>query len=401
MPFSKEELLLLAKNPQLSPEERARAMKLLTSGPLAKPLPGKTPWEKTKAVGSEVGRGLEIGGGLIPNPMIRVPAIAAGSALTALSEGTSVPARVGTQVGLEAIFPGLSKVGRWTGLAQKLPEAGLQLGLRLGGLKGDVNRATKAFLRERGRGGWGHGVLPGTVGKVARRRKAAGAALEVAETAAPGKGKLAAVTNPALPQVRTFGASNPRKAATAAVANQKAFLRRPANVKGYGIAGNPPEVNIREMGNIKRAQQREASGLIESRLSGASPFDPVNVSETMAANRAKLLKEAQEQLAPELIPLNEQLSDLLSIQSVNKTLRGGGGLIQDVGGLGIRGGLGAGLGRSLFGAGAGGIGGLLGMTLLNPKLAAGVGFAGGRASEITPTAARLLEMWMERNKGEE
>ena len=406
MPFTKEELLALSRDPQLSTEERMEAFRMYREPP-PKPTEGGfdtlSGVEKLKKGGSLVGRGVEFAGGLIPNPLVRLPAVAAGGTLAELSEGGDlgdVSKRVGGNLALETIFPGLGKMKGAArgasdllkgGLAHAFPEAGLQVGLRLGGLRGDVDKAVGAFMRERQRHGWGGGVLPGTRRKVASRRKDLGQTLEQLETAAPGEAVLADVVEPASQQIRTFGKSSPHATARAAVGNQKTFLRKPATVKGYGNVGHPEIVNVRQLGDIKRTQQREASRLIESRLSGASPYDPTSVAEEMAANRAKLLKEAQEKLAPEIIPTNENLSDLLSIQSINKALRGGGGLVQDVGGIGVRGGLGAGVGRSLFGSSGSGIGGLLGMTLLNPKLSAGTGFGLGRGAELTPSMWRLLD----------
>jgi len=409
MPFTNNELAQLAKDPQLSPEERRQALTLL-SEQLKQPAEG---WDKmsglekaNRTLGTG-GRMLELGGGMIPNPLVRVPAVALGSFMSGRAEGDDLgelATRVGSHTALESIFPGVSKAKSFLkgrGLATMLPEAGLQLGLRFGGLKGDIGRSVDAFIRERGRHGWGGGILPGTIGKTARRRAAAGTALEAVERNAPGDVALADVVKPALKQVNVFGPTDPHKLATAAVKNQKAFLRKPHTVRGFpNNVGHPSRLNVRELGDVKRTQQREASKLIESRLSGASPYDPTNVGETMAASRAKLIKEAQEQIAPGVVPINEQLSDLLSIQNVNKTLRGGGGLVQDIGGMGIRGGVGAGVGGSLFGRPGARFGGLLGMTILNPKLAAALGFAGGRTAEVTPTMARLLDLMAshERNK---
>ena len=406
MPFTTEELKQLAADPSLSQKEKFKVAVMLANQ------------ERDQKMGPEggnqlaqLGRSVQTAAGFVPNPLIRIPGVALGGIGADLAEGGGMWQALKNQanpleggVMSEAVFPGLSRVKAPLkgvtkrlsgGMANLFPEGGLQVGLRLGGLKGDVNKATDAFLRERGRHGWFGGVLPSTVSKVERRTKALGTKLEQTERAAPGRVNLSKTTKPAMDMIDPTGSSNPRELAERAAKNQSEFTARRKVVKNFGTAptmvGNPPFPNVRQMGDIKRRQQREASKLIEARLSGASPYDAVDVRETMSANRAKLLKEAQEQLAPELAPLNQNISDLLSIKSVNKSLRGGGGIIQDVGGLGVRGGVGFGVGSNIAGKTGGRLGGILGMTLLNPKLAAGTGFALGRAAEGTPTLMRILQ----------
>lgn len=412
MALSKDQLIQLSKDPRLTPEERRAALGMLQEA-LREPTEGwneMSGWDKAGKLGDAV----ELGGGFIPNPAYRIPLVAAGGTLSAYSKGEDISNRLATQLALEAVFPGLSKgagavkngvVGfaqrLGGGLSDLLPEAGLHAGLRFGGLKGDVGKAVDAFLRERQRGGWFGGILPGNSKKIAARKGAVGAELEAVETAAQGTGDLKAITDPALAEIRTLGTSEPHKIAASAVKNQRSFLRKPTQVKGFGPAGNPKHPSVREIGDIKRTQAREASGLIESRLSGASPYEPNAVAETMAAARSRLLRDAQEQMAPEVIPLNQHLSDLLSMQSVNKSLRGGGGIVQDVGGLGVRGGFGSGVGRAVAGNPGSKWGAILSLGLLSPKGSAAAGFAGGRAAEVTPSLMRILELMKEeRERGQ-
>src|SRR3990167_8855615 len=116
MPFTRAQLKELYKDPRLTPEERTEVFKLFreeVKNPTS-PLPPKpSGLERSNTAIGNLGRVVELGGGFVPNPILRFPAVAVGGFMRGRSEMKDLPQigkEIGTQLALEAVLPGVGKL---------------------------------------------------------------------------------------------------------------------------------------------------------------------------------------------------------------------------------------------------------------------------------------------------
>ena len=426
MPFTRAQLKELYKDPRLTPEERTEVFKLFreeVKNPTS-PLPPKpSGLERSNTAIGNLGRVVELGGGFVPNPILRFPAVAVGGFMRGRSEMKDLPQigkEIGTQLALEAVLPGVGKLkelpsfgpgfaraasrpglGRFTGPAQgvlehfqgglqeMIPTATLGTSLRVGGLRGEqATKASKAFLTERSKGALGKALVPGEPGKLAKRMKEAGEVLEAAEVGSPAMVNPSKAVRSAYRNVkpRLFGRTGFSGLKEEAKASQKLFRADYPN----------RPFSMREAGKIAKAQQSESGRLIAQRAAGRTPGSPLPKpfapDEMMSAERAKLMRIAQNQSDAKVGDANVTLTNLHRIGDAIAHMRGGGSPLGEITSMSARAGLGAGLGYALGGAQGGTIGGLVMGPGLNPYLLTNLGFGAGRVAGAAPSLLRITSL---------
>jgi len=392
------------------------------------PSPFSPEMERDRKFGIGIGRGIQVAG---QAPFLPLPIRLLASGLGGFVAGSAqsmggTPEQMltgGTKqamidAGLQALLGGVVGGGA--------PRAGYKVGMALGGVKGDTKQALEAYMREREQGGivpgMGLGITLGNKAKTGRRIDAVSKELQNAEEAIPGHASLGKAfrgsTSRDVP--KSMSGAAPLSDMEATKAAEERFLREqtvarampPAmlergssrdmaalrKLRPSAKSQDASQVNARQLGQLKRDlfKTNEAQSIFNQVVRGE--YVPSSVSSEgkahlSLANSADKAQEALDLLAnkgkPTLAPINSRLSDLFTIKEVNDTLRGGGGVLADVGQVGMRGGLGAGLAKNVAAASGtqGGLlerlGGGLGIFTLAPRVMSGMGSAAGRLGELT------------------
>jgi hypothetical protein len=110
-------------------------------------------------------------------------------------------------------------------------------------------------------------------------------------------------------------------------------------------------MNASDLGNLKRNTARRGQDVFKMKQRGERLSPAEDVFDQQAANWSSGMRDTQEAMDPEgkLGDINKILTDLFTVQEANNVMRGGGGVISDLGQLGMRGGLTHGMGQSVFG----------------------------------------------------
>jgi hypothetical protein len=330
-------------------------------------------------------------------------------------------------------------------LANALPKYGLKTGMALGGARGETEKAVEAFLRERARSGPFESIPlartsrevapkpPGTAARTAdwavnrqnvqRRINEQGAKLEDIE-------KSSAIRTPISTLMgSTRGAQGAAKSGVSPFTaglefkqGEREFLQQQsvrkwledklgipfeslteqqlaAGLRAAQKAGprqmNNLEFNMRDLGDIRRTTGRQAEPIINARaMKQPVDFDPTMKGPAVAEGIHSRSRELQDLLLPEQIPVNKRLADLFTIRNTNDTLRGGGGIMSDVGQLSTRGGLAHGVTQSIGritqteGGPLRRMANFFGVAGLAPSVLSRAGYAGGTAAGLAPSILR-------------
>lgn len=379
----------------LSPNERARlqAMGAETTTPRSPLAPRggdknfKLNEEDLKALigtGAKLG---EVGAGFLPTPF-NIPASMAAGTVAALANDESSVDR--------ALFNGgLGAAG--LGMERAFPMLGLLTGQLTGGKVGNLVKDARAFLRERGRG-LGNGLPLGAPTRTGERLANVGKELEAAETASPVTVDLNDLRqSPHLSRVKDaqINTSNPIDNRAFARNENREFVNNQITARG----GNP-NMTMREAGELKRAQAASGEKIIKAKQNKdavASITAKQDIQAQNEAARAQVLKDIQEAFDPSITPINRRLADLHTMQNTNNQLASKGRTLAKLGTMGIRGGVGAGLGSGLAWASGGDpltgakVGGLAG-PFMSPANLSRAGYALGRIGETAPRATAITDI---------
>ena len=374
---------------------------------------------------------LGMGTALIPGIGVEA-AISRGALGSAINAGKA--AFNGQNVG-EAITdwanPMNLEVGGWM-LGRALPWLGYKSALTLGGVRGEKDATVDAFMRQRDRMPVGQApVAKAGEKKIVKQITKTGQALEAAEKAGGQPTKLRDVSGYTSNQFdKAKNASNPLDLRKAAGAHEQRTLEQQAVARSKGGTGtaadlakmkeddavlaaygypshyvddaiNATQLDVRDLGEMKRTAASRGRDVIGLRKDGAYiPAGEMENAQTEAA-LAHHLQGLQMNAADDTIPVaslgkrtqrraiadaNAELSDLFNIQEANKLLRGGGGVMTDIGTLGVRGGFGAGTASNIAGLGLGpsqggllrSVLGLLAAPLFAPSSISRIGSGAGR-----------------------
>jgi len=415
--FTREELMEIIRDPAATPQERAEAAVMYRLRRSDKPF--------LTELTSGWGDILELIGGAARNPLIRVPAVALGGTLAEAEkpgpiDPDALKKRLATNLALEAIFPGVGMASEAAkpyakslagGLSRILPEGGLQLSLRLGGMKGtarDFTKAVETFLREREAGGFFGGIAPGSSGRALTRKDALQAETrrilgEISPTA--GHFRVGDVVGDVPMGIRSAIKAVEKGRDPLAMARLEAnttgtifeelmkiggerlqALKEAMKEHATFLKSYPEPLSLLDLQKLKQGQQARSRALIGERAARGGGLEVgKDVAELLAAARGTKLRDVIEEFAPAVREPNRRTSDILDMLETMEHLRGHGGVLRDTAGLSVSGGLGGALGLA-FGHPV--VGGLVGMGLLSPRILTGTTFAAGRAAEALPTLYR-------------
>lgn len=258
-------------------------------------------------------------------------------------------------------------------------------------------------------------IHPGQPRKVTRRIQEGSKALETAERSIPGKKQVlefSGYNEPSREKLLEGGVGASKSRTKLREAENAEINDQALNMRGYSSEALPtknspreiknwfmdlladPETagNARFLGNTKRQAAHRASELIEARKAG-NMDDLGDVSMMNLANLGNRARSLQYDLGNasgvDLEKINSKLSDLFTINKVNDILRGGGGVMTDLGQYGMRGGLGSGMAGSIVPRQLGPLATLIYASLLNPK---GISRLGGLGKGLGE-AGRLQRKW--------
>lgn len=304
------------------------------------------------------GEGLALGGGLVPHPAVRFPAVAAGGALRGLGEerlnpegGGALGGAVG-ELALEAAGPVISRIGR----------AATPLAVKMAGMRGrQASQASEAFGRQLDRtpGGERPQVL-GAPGRAADTRRRVGGTLEASQQANPTRLNIMGEGPGAGPGFT--GATQKLQERAATGRNPVRRQRRLQGAEDDLIQGqlelrenrfpdgsllDRETMSVRELGELTSARGAESRPVFAARDRGdlVTPemLESAQESDAFRGRGRDILREFDSDSEP----IFSELSDLSTIQDAIQA--GGGVRARPFGsamGAAVRGGLGAGIGGS-------------------------------------------------------
>lgn len=330
---------------------------------------------------------------------------------------------------------GLSAIGDIA--APALAKGGIKLGMTLGNVRDPEGKAAEAFYRQWQREGGGNplalvspegkprlaaGVSLGDVAGAKVRRKALGERIGKAAKSIKAEAPFSKVAEAPFEAEAVAAARNsslqPRTAENAINSFKQDFIdqhvltknniRPPAGINPKlfrkVINRNLPSTTISasELGAKAATAAEEAGDLMRNKAGFMSAPDRSAYPTIKArADLSGLLKQERNTLGDaagiDFRPMDAEYGDLSTIGTVNNAIRGGGGVVTDLGQMGMRGGLGANtLGVGLREAAAPSalvkLAGPLSIGLLSPKVLSRLGYTGGTTAKATPTLMRIGQL---------
>lgn len=368
----------------------------------------------------ELGAGFAVPGGFIPQMAAAGTSGLVGGGLRGLINGENLLDKAGEGAASNAMLQG--GAGAVEALA---PRVALPLSLFLGGAKGAFPKSTMSdlvepFLRQFEK--TGTGVSVGNVAKSAALRKPLNEEIAALESSVSGHPlrmrELRGATNPLREQARVTG-THPTSERADLRSAESGIIKEHIQ-SGAGQLREPGKTPVRVPDRYKTAREgfelarglrKDARAFMRQKEGGAFTTTSRDINPQANLAVATKIDEILDPIMRSNPPtsrgfanagdqrdeINSLLSDLYKQEEISSAIRGGGGVISDVGAMGSRGGLASGtLGNVLSATGQTapplkGIGTLLGMVGLAPRPISAAGYGAAHVAKSAPTLERLRQ----------